>query len=238
MTASAPVLNQGRSLSLRRTMPNDAQLLFDKAFSQPDFMRLYNLNYRPANATEVQRHLVQRQSIPPGQEHYLELMIVHRQWGPIGICSLAEYSALHRRAEYLIGLFDAEHRSVGHGLEASLLMLDLAFNRYRLHKLYAVTYPYNINAQSGLTSLGFQLEGIRKEHFFDSISQSFVDLHDYGLMVHEFRANTRLIPLSRRLLGRSIDQLPESVAPNPPSQRFTQSGSILLGSSPFSERSQ
>lgn len=231
MTASAQVLNQGRSLSLRRTIPNDAQLLFDKAFSRPDFMRLYNLNYQPANASEVQRHLVQRQHIPPGQEHYLELAIVHRQRGPIGICSLAEYSAFHRRAEYSIGLFDAEYRSVGHGLEASLLMLDLGFNRYRLHKLYAVTYSYNTNAQSGLTSLGFRLEGIRREHFFDPLSQSFVDLHDYGLMVHEFRANTRLIPLARRLLGRDIGQAPESMAPNPLSQHFTQSGTILLGSS-------
>jgi RimJ/RimL family protein N-acetyltransferase len=232
MTASAQALNQGRSLSLRRTIPNDAQLLFDKAFSRPDFMRLYNLNYLPANASEVQRHLVQRQHIPPDQEHYLELAIVHRQRGSIGICSLSEYSTFHRRAEYSIGLFDTEHRSVGHGLEASLLMLDLAFNRYRLHKLYAVTYSYNTNAQSGLTSLGFRLEGVRREHFFDPLSQSFVDLHDYGLMVHEFRANTRLIPLARRLLGREIGQSPESTAPNPPSQRFTQSGTILLGSSP------
>ncbi len=232
MTTSAQILSQGRSLSLRRTIPNDAQLLFDKAFSRPDFMRLYNLNYQPANATEVQRNLVQRQRIPPGQEHYLELMILHRQRGPIGICTLADYSAFHRRAEYLIGLFDAENRSVGHGLEASLLMLDLAFNRYQLHKLYAVTYSYNTNAQSGLTSLGFRLEGIRKEHIFDPFNQSFLDLHDYGLTVNEFRANARLLPLSRRLLGREINQPAESAAAKAPSQRFTQSGSILLGASP------
>ncbi|MGB3205866.1 MAG: GNAT family protein [Crinalium sp.] len=229
MKAKSGQIHTGRTLYLRRTVPNDAQLLFAKAFSQPDFMGLYNLTYRPSNVAEVYRNLVGRQQIAPGSEKYLELMIVHKQRGAIGVCALADYNSLHRRAEFLIGLFEPHSRGISYGLEASLMVLDLAFNRYNLHKLYAITYSYNTNAQSGLKSLGFRLEGISKEHIFNDNTQSFVDLHNYGITVDEFRVNQRLVPLSCRLLGRDITSsfVPPHSSPEatPP---YTASGQVII----------
>lgn len=225
-----PILCQGRSLYLRRTVPNDAALLFDKGFSQREFMRLFRLNDSPTSQADVHQNLVQRQQIPPDREKYLELLIVHKQHGAIGLAALADYAPLHQRAEYLIGLFDSTHRGIGHGLETTLMVLDLAFNRYKLHKVSASTYSYNRVAQQGLESVGFCLEGNRKDHVFDPIANCFVDLQDYGLTVDAFRQNQRLVPLSNRMIGRDITQ-PIAVPQQKPDP-VAQSGSRILRAPP------
>ncbi len=210
MIQSVPILHESRHLQLRRTVPNDAEILFARGFSQREFMRLFRLNDCPANVAEVHQQLVQRQQIPPEQETYLELLIIHRRYGPIGLCALADYAPFHRRAEYLVGLFDSSRRQLGYGFEAGLMLLDLAFNAYSMNKLYASTYAYNQPAQKVLESGGFQLEGCCREHVFDSVTQEFVDVHNYGLTVSDFRQYQRLAPLSQRLLGRDM------TLPNPP----------------------
>lgn len=206
MIQSVPILHESRHLQLRRTVPNDAAILFERGFSQREFMRLFRLNNTPASAAVVHQQLVRRQQIPPQQETYLELLIIHRRHGPIGLCALANYAPLHRRAEYLVGLFDSSRRRVGYGLEAGLMLADLAFNAYSMNKLYAATYAYNQPAQKVLESGGFQFEGCYREHVFDQASQQFVDLHNYGLTVSDFRQHQRLGSLSQRLLGRDITQ--------------------------------
>lgn len=209
-------------------------------------MRLFRLNDVPTGEAEVHHQLVQRQQLPPDRDHYLELLIVHRRYGAIGLAALADYAPLHRRAEYLIGLFDQTHRGIGHGLETTLMMLDLAFNTYKLHKVYASTYGYNHLAQQFSEGLGFQLEGQRQDHVFDQIAGCFVDLYDYGMTVDRFRQNQRLVSLSQRLIGRDITRSapphestsPEKIAPDraptpeiaPP--RFVLSGSCVLRAPP------
>ncbi len=222
-----PMLCQSRSLYLRRTVPNDAAVLFDKGFSQREFMRLFRLNDTPVSQAEVHQNLVQRQHIPPDREKYLELLIVHKKHGAIGVAALADYSPLHRRAEYLIGLFDSTHRSMGHGVETTLMMFDLTFNSYRLHKLCASTYGYNPRRLEGL---GFCPEGKRKDHIFDPIANCFVDLQDYGLTVDAFRQTQCLVPLSKRLLGRDITQA--IAIPQPIPDAIAQSGSRILRALP------
>lgn len=214
-----PTLHQSRSLYLRRTVPNDAGLLFHKGFSQREFMRLFRLNDTPTSEAEVHRQLVQRQQLPPNQDRYLEVLIVHKRHGAIGLAALADYAPLHRRAEYLIGLFDPTHRGVGMGLETTLMMLDLAFNTYKLHKVYASTYDYNpFVPQQGLEGFGFSLEGKRKEHIFDPVAGCFIDLCDYGMTENNFRQNDRLVPLAKRLLDRDITQPNASPQDRSPSQ--------------------
>lgn len=222
-----PILHRGRSLSLRRTVPSDAPLLFKRAYQNLEFMQLFRLNDRPEDLEEVRSRLEILHQQPPDHLGYLELMIVHHQHGPIGMVVLSDYVILHRRAEFLIGLFDTERRHASYGLEASLMTLDLAFNAYAMNRVYAYTYAYNRPAQKGLTSLGFGLEGVFVEHVFDRSSGAFVDLHCYGMTVQQFRKGDRLTSLSQRLIGRDITQ---PSAPPPPSftpqPKFVKSGSL------------
>ena len=223
---AASILHQSRSLLMRRTVPNDASLLYEKAYSNREFMHLYRLNDAPSCEAEVYQRLVQRQN-DPNRHLNLQLLVIHRKHGPIGIAGLAAIVPLHRRAEYVLGLFEDKYRSAGYGLEAGLMLLDLAFNRYNLHKLSSVVYGYNQSAQKGTSSGGFSLVGIDREHIFDLETQEFVDLYRYGMTENDFRQNKRLIPLAKRFLNRDITQKQTSSMPVSKSP-YMKSGTITL----------
>lgn len=230
-----PILHQGRSLTLRRTGPADAPLLYREMYGRPEFMRLFRLNDAVADEAALRRRLEQRARVAPARIGYLELMIEHHRHGPIGIVAAADHAPLHRRAEFLIGLFRECFHHTGAAIEASLLLGDLCFNQYNLHRLYAYTYAYNEAAHRVLLSGGFRHEGVMKDHVFDVTTQAFVDLHMFGLTLDHFRASSRIARLSRRLVGRDITQPP----PPPPgsgqaptsaatSPSFRPSGSRIL----------
>jgi RimJ/RimL family protein N-acetyltransferase len=215
MSALPPLLHQGRSLSLRRTAPIDAPLLFQQMYRTEGFMRLFRLNDNVESEAQLRERLAQRLKVTPTQSGYLELLILHKQHGAIGVVSLADHSALHRRAEFLIGIFDRNYRHASYGLEAGLLIGDLAFNSYNLNRLYAYSYAYNDYAQQSLMASGFEREGIMKEHIYDRESQQFVDMHVYGMTLEHFRVNQRLARLSLRLVGRDITQPLPIATPTP-----------------------
>ncbi|MEM9119399.1 MAG: GNAT family protein [Cyanobacteria bacterium P01_F01_bin.56] len=233
--SSLPLLHQGRSLSLRRTAPQDAAFLYHHMYQNASFMQLFRLNDTYVSEAQLSYRLAQRLKIEPAQSGNLEVILIHKSRGEIGLGVLADYSSLHRRAELLVGIFDTSLRAASYGVEASLLLGDLAFNRYNLHRLYAYSYAYNSYSQKALEAGGFEYEGILKGHVFDQASQSFVDLKVFGLNEIQFRNNPRLIRLSQRLVGRDITQqlgpknhesLPKSLKQGPP---YIRSGQISLG---------
>nr|OEJ75296.1 hypothetical protein BH720_11215 [Desertifilum tharense IPPAS B-1220] len=236
------ILHRGRSLTFRRVLPEDAPLLMAQMYQNREFMRLFRLNDFPNNEAQLRQQIQQRLQTPPQQLFYLDGVLVHHTHGVIGLAALADYAPLHRRAEFLIGLFDPAHRFSGYGLEASLMLLDLGFNQYGLNRLYAYTYGYNAIAQQGLKGLGFNCEGVLAQHVFDRERQQFIDLHIHAILLEQFRQSQRLSRLSLRLLGRDITQVPPaksgvspevstlSPAASTPSSRphlpFVRSGSL------------
>jgi ribosomal-protein-alanine N-acetyltransferase len=225
------ILHRGRSLALRRTGADDAPLLYHQMYARPDFMRLFRLNDEVADEAALRRRLDQRARVAPARSGYLELLIEHQRHGAIGIVVAADHAPLHRRAEFLIGLFRESSHHTGAAIEASLLLGDLCFNQYDLHRLYAYSYNYNEAAHRVLLSGGFRHEGVMREHVFDVATQGFVDLHVFGLTVDHFRASGRIGRLSRRLVGRDITQPPPprpAARSSAMSPSFRPSGSRIL----------
>ncbi len=68
-------------------------------------MNLFRLNGNFNSLEQTQNYLQRQWQIPPLQSGYLEMLIIHQEYGPIGLFALAEYSPIHCRAEHLIGLF-------------------------------------------------------------------------------------------------------------------------------------
>jgi len=204
-TVPAP-LHQGSTITLRRTIPADAALLYEKAYRNLDFMHWFRLNDTPQGVDEVHTRLKRLWQYTPEQSRYLEMLVIHKRYGPIGIAALAEYSPLHHRAECLVGLFDEQHRQAGYGIETILLVMDLAFNRYNLHKLDAYAYAYNEAAKNTVLRLGFKNEGVRREHVYSKAEQCFIDLYACGMTLSDFRTNQVLKRYSRRLVGYDITQ--------------------------------
>ena len=128
---------------------------------------------------------------------------------------LADYSPLHRRAEFLIGIFSESKRHAAHAIEASLLILDLAFNHYQLNKLYAFAYGYNEYSQKIMENFGFVREGLLQDHHYSISDQRFIDLYQNGMTERNFRVSHKLSLLSTRLLDRNITQAVKYVTVTP-----------------------
>lgn len=208
------ISNQGKSLHLRQTEPKDAPILL-KAYEDESFIRLYRSNnITPENEQQLAEGLKKRTEIHPAQLGYLEFMIEHKQHGAIGVAAFGDYAHYHKRAEFLIGLFEEKYHSLGYGTEATLLMIDLAFNVYNFNKVYMYIYGYNEHAKNNAVKFGFKQEGYLESHHYSTREKGFVDLYINGLTVSNFRKHEKIRRFSKRLIGRDITQAPIKINVN------------------------
>lgn len=199
--------NQGNSLKLRQTEPDDAPILL-RAYEDESFINLFRSNNTQQTEEQLAKILAERLEREPTELGYIEFMIEHKQHGPIGVAVLGDYTPLHQRAEYLIGLFDETRRSIGHGTEATLLVLDLVFNRYKMHKIYTYVYDYNEWSEKNTIKFGFKQEGLLEDHHYLLKEKRFVNLYINGMTEERFRNTEQIRRYSLRLLGRDITQEP------------------------------
>lgn len=196
---------EGKKLYLRRYEAQDAAYL--RHCHQNDaFMALYN-QYIPRNQSvnDLAAKLQQAQALHPCQTKMVDWIIIRKNTNqPMGIANLADINFSHRRAEFLIGLPDPEDHARGAALEATLLILDYAFNRVQLNKLMTNVYATNRYSQDNTVALGFVQESFLREHLIDPTDGKFLDVYGNGMTLNDFRSNTRIAKLSRRLLGRDI----------------------------------
>ena len=200
--------NTGKTLRIRAVEPVDAEWLA-ATWANQEFVALYCSNITPAPAAVLYQSLVDRQQTPVATLGYIEFIVERLSGERIGVGSLGNYAALHRRAELMIGIVDPALRHGMAALEATLLLLDLAFNNYQLNKIFTYVYGYNEYSQANTLRLGFVQEGKLRQHHWLAEEQRFVDLYINGMTSDDFRAAVQLARWSRRLLGRDITQTPQ-----------------------------
>lgn len=199
---------EGKKLYLRRYCKEDAAYL-QRCYQDIDFMELYN-HYIPRHQhlEDLAEKLHHGHQSHPCQSRTVDWIILKKNEAqPVGIANLVEIQFNHRRAEYLIGLPDSEHRASGIGLEATLLVMDYVFNRVGLNKLTTFVYRDNVISQKNTLALGFVQESYLRDQIRDSKSGEFLDLFGNGMTAKDFRANARLSKLSQRVLGRDITNI-------------------------------
>jgi diamine N-acetyltransferase len=197
----------GKKLYLRRYGEEDAVYL-RQCYQNTVFMAQYN-HYIPRHqrAEELAMKLHQAHDMHPCQSKSVDWIIIKKDTHqPVGITNLVEIQFAHRRAEFLIGLPDPEDRTQGIGLEATLLVLDYAFNKVGLNKLTTVVYEDNDLSQQNTLALGFTQESYLREHIFDPTTGKYHSLYGNGMTLNDFHANKRIARLSKRLFGRDITQ--------------------------------
>jgi len=172
-------------------------------------MDLYRLaQSRKVTRQEIRHKLEVEQTKLPQELKRIEWVILKhdkQQDVPIGLAALADHQVSHRRAEFLLGIPDSQYRTGSLGLEASLLVLDFAFNQAGLHKVTSFVYGYNTHAQKNTLHLGFKQEGLLTQHIHNGTN--FIDLYQNGLLRADFYINKNLAVLSRRILKRDITHL-------------------------------
>ena len=199
----------GKRVVLEMASPEHAEFL-TKTYKRKEFMDCYRLAQdRNVSVEDVWQRLESEQAYSPQHLRRIEWVINVRSNSdnaslPLGIAALADYQPAHNSAELLIGITDEDKWHTGLSLEASLLVLEFAFHQVKLHKLISYVYAFNESAQKNTLHLGFQQEGLLRDHYFNHREGKFVDLYQNCLLKKDFFENKKLSQWSRRLLGRDI----------------------------------
>lgn len=203
----------GRHLVLRPYTEQDAPFL-NQCFHDTDFMAHYNRFLSKAvPVAQLAAALKKATQSLPWRSRAVDWVIYRKAEveQPIGLANLADLDLHNRRAELLVGFTAEQDRYGGSVVEATLLVMDFAFNRARLNKLTSLVYEGNPGAQRITLKGGFAQEGFRPQHLRVA-GQGYVGLYENGLTVADFRANQRLSKLSLRWLGHDVTQEPTAEA--------------------------
>jgi len=116
----------------------------------------------------------------------LDLAIIEEPGGRfVGELALTELDADNESAAYRIALSAIEFTGQGLGREATRLVLEYAFDRIRLHRVWLHVYAFNMRAIAVYRSCGFSVEGrMRDALLWDG---RYHDALIMGVLEKEFR---------------------------------------------------
>lgn len=109
----------------------------------------------------------------------------------IGNITLHQIDWRNRNAEVGVIVGDKRVRGKGHATEAIKLVVEHAFNRLDLRKIYAGMIKGNEASKGAFEKIGFKVEGILKEHFY--LNGEYLDCYRMGLLKTEYASAKEII---------------------------------------------
>jgi RimJ/RimL family protein N-acetyltransferase len=102
----------------------------------------------------------------------------------VGNIALQEINWLSRSAEYAIVLGEKDYWGKGLGMEASTLILEHAFCRLNLFRVYCGTSADNLPMQKLAKHMGMQQEGVRRSAIYKN--GFYRDIYEYGILREDY----------------------------------------------------
>ncbi len=119
-------------------------------------------------------------------KHDTILAIVEKETGKaIGICGLHNKNEINRTANFGIFLGDKNYWGHGIGTEATLLILDYAFNVLNLNSVYLEVIDFNKRAIKSYEKCGFKYVGKKRKAIF--MAGIYHDLLIYDYLASDFK---------------------------------------------------
>lgn len=187
----------GPTITLRLAEERDAPGLFAHA-RDPEVTRFFS--WGPYERVEDAQAYLARLPAEREAGRHLDLVIDHREHGPIGVIGLGEWSVRDRRA--VVGTWlGRAHWGTGANTEAKALVTRLAFGVLGLERVGAYAAPANPRSRRALEKLGFVAEGTLRE------------FHRHGDRVHDVVVFSLL---RRDWAATPLAAVPAEVAGEPP----------------------
>ncbi len=121
-------------------------------------------------------------SLPEKKEEF-HLMVTTNDHISIGCISL-KINFQDRHAELALLIGEKEYWGKGYGVQSSSLMIQYAFKKLHIHKIWLGVYVYNTRALSLYRKLGFVQEGILREQVY--YKKKYYDEIIMGLLASEW----------------------------------------------------
>jgi ribosomal-protein-alanine N-acetyltransferase len=186
---------EGPTLTLRLPEPPDAHALLRLA-SDPEVTRWFS--WGPYREIEEPLAYIERQAQRREDGVQLDLLVEHREAGPVGVIGLSEFSARDRRA--MVGTWlGRDWWGTGVNAEAKALVLHLGFGPCGLLRIGAYSDVANARSRTALSKVGLLHEGILRGWHRHGDTQKDVNVH--GLLREDWRTS-RLHDVPVRLHGR------------------------------------
>lgn len=166
-------------LVLREIMPDDAPAVF-AIFSDAEVMRYYDLNayQNPDQAAELIDFFDESFEVERAIRWGIERKSDQRLIGTCGYVWLRQY-----RGEIGYELARAHWRN-GYMQEALDAILEFGFDELQLNRIEALVMLENLASAQLLRKIGFQQEGILRQH--DFFKEAFHDMRLFALLKDEF----------------------------------------------------
>lgn len=150
-------------------------------YQDAGFLRLFDARpAHPQSETELARWLEDRQK--DSSAFLFGVRLLDRD-ELLGLVELDGIMWAHQSSWLSIAIGPA-HQRLGHGAEALGLALRFAFQELNLHRVQLTVFSYNQRAIALYEKLGFQREGVYREHL-QRDGQRY-DMYLYGLLRHEW----------------------------------------------------
>jgi ribosomal-protein-alanine N-acetyltransferase len=185
----------GPTLTLRYPEAADASALLRLA-SDPAVTRWFS--WGPYKNIAEPAGYIERQTQRRESGVQLDLLIVHREAGPVGVIGLSELSVRDRRA--MVGTWlGREWWGTGVNAEAKALVFHLGFGPCGLVRIGAYSDVANARSRTALSKVGLLHEGVLRGWHRHGDVQKDVNIH--GLLRDDWRAS-RLHDVPVRMRGR------------------------------------
>jgi ribosomal-protein-alanine N-acetyltransferase len=195
------------TLILRYPRSDDAPRLLELA-SDPDVTRWFS--WGPYTSIEQPLGYIGRLEGQRERGEQLDLLVVHRDDGPIGITGLSEFSMRDRRC--MVGTwFGKPWWGTGANRESKAVMAHLAFEVLGMNRLGSYSNPDNVRSTRALEGVGFTREGVLRA--WHRHGERYLDVNVFGML----RSDWERGPLRGIHVSRSGDPPPAFTPASAPS---------------------
>ena len=172
----------GPTLTLRAPEPGDAPALLALA-SDPQVTRWFS--WGPYTELAQPAAYIERCAAQRERGDQLDLLVVDRERGPVGITGLSEFS--RRDGRCMVGTwFGADAWGTGANRESKALIMHLAFEVLGMHRLGSYSNPANERSTRALLGVGFTLEGVLRD--WHKHGDDWLDVNVFGLVREDWAA--------------------------------------------------
>jgi ribosomal-protein-alanine N-acetyltransferase len=112
---------------------------------------------------------------------------------PIGSCGFHNWFLMHRRAELGYVLIEERWKRLGLMSEALKFVIPFGFNQLNLIRMEACISPENKASLSIIEKFGFQQEGLLRQHYTPTGSNSPEDSILFSLLESDYRVRKNML---------------------------------------------